>query len=129
MTHSTKWLRAESLALAAAFIVAYAATDGSWLLFAALFLVPDLSMLGYLAGPGAGALAYNAVHAYLGPLVLVAVALHGGAGGLLAPALIWGAHIAIDRVLGYGLKEPDAFRHTHLGWVGGAPEPGSEPES
>ncbi|MCL4805949.1 MAG: DUF4260 family protein, partial [Anaerolineae bacterium] len=29
-------------------------------------------------------------------------------------ALIWLAHIGLDRMLGFGLKYPDAFRHTHL---------------
>jgi hypothetical protein len=31
--------------------------------------------------------------------------------------LIWGAHIALDRVLGYGLKYPDGSKETHLGRV------------
>jgi hypothetical protein len=29
-------------------------------------------------------------------------------------ALIWLAHIGVDRLLGYGLKYPDRFRETHL---------------
>ena len=29
-------------------------------------------------------------------------------------ALIWLAHIGIDRALGYGLKYPTAFKDTHL---------------
>ena len=29
-------------------------------------------------------------------------------------ALIWCAHIGMDRLLGFGLKYPDAFKHTHL---------------
>jgi len=29
-------------------------------------------------------------------------------------ALIWLAHIGIDRALGYGLKYPTFFRDTHL---------------
>ena len=36
-------------------ILAYHWQLGSWWTFAALFLVPDLSMLGYLAGPSVGA--------------------------------------------------------------------------
>jgi hypothetical protein len=27
-------------------------------------------------------------------------------------------HSSFDRVLGYGLKYGDSFRHTHLGWIG-----------
>ena len=32
--------------------------------------------------------------------------------------LIWLAHIGFDRALGYGLKHPSAFQHTHLGLIG-----------
>jgi hypothetical protein len=32
-------------------------------------------------------------------------------------ALIWGAHIGMDRAVGYGLKYADAFKHTHLSEV------------
>jgi len=32
----------------------------------------------------------------------------------VAISLIWIAHIGIDRVLGYGLKYPTAFKDTHL---------------
>jgi hypothetical protein len=31
-----------------------------------------------------------------------------------AYVLIWTAHIAMDRALGYGLKYPTAFKSTHL---------------
>jgi hypothetical protein len=27
-------------------------------------------------------------------------------------------HSSFDRVLGYGLKYDDDFKHTHLGWIG-----------
>lgn len=33
-------------------------------------------------------------------------------------ALIWFAHIGMDRALGYGLKYPSGFRETHLGRIG-----------
>jgi hypothetical protein len=96
----------------------------SWWLFALLILAPDLSMLGYLAGPRVGAVAYNALHILIAPLIL------GIAGVLLAApittavALIWIAHIAIDRALGYGLKLPTGFRDTHLGRIGRDPKAG-----
>ena len=32
--------------------------------------------------------------------------------------LIWGAHIGFDRMMGYGLKYPQASQATHLGWKG-----------
>ena len=30
-------------------------------------------------------------------------------------SLVWFAHIGLDRGLGYGLKLPAGFKHTHLG--------------
>jgi hypothetical protein len=32
-------------------------------------------------------------------------------------ALIWAAHIGVDRVLGFGLKYPTAFKDTDLGRI------------
>ena len=32
----------------------------------------------------------------------------------LAVALIWLGHIGVDRLIGYGLKYPTAFKDTHL---------------
>ncbi len=43
-------LRLEGLVVAAISAVLYARTGASWWLFAALWLLPDLSMLGYLTG-------------------------------------------------------------------------------
>lgn len=111
-------LRLEGLAVAVISALLYARTGTSWWLFAALWLAPDLSMLGYLAGPCRGARVYNAFHTYLLPglLAIVALALHSH--GLLPVALIWANHIGVDRMLGYGLKYGDGFGYTHLGRVG-----------
>jgi hypothetical protein len=86
-------------------------------MFAGLILAPDLSMLGYLAGPRVGAIVYNAVHTLIAPAVLAAAALL--AAPLLTPlSLILLAHIAADRALGYGLKHSTGFKDTHLGQIG-----------
>lgn len=66
------------------------------------------------AGPRAGAAAYNATHTTLGPLVLGVAGVLSDADLAVQLALIWLAHIGIDRLLGYGLKYPDRFRETHL---------------
>ena len=43
---------------------------------------------------------------------------------LLSIAMIWLAHIGVDRALGYGLKYSEGFGFTHLGRIGKkAPEP------
>lgn len=114
------WQRLEGLALLAVSVLAYARFGEGWLLFAVLFLTPDLSFVGYLAGPRVGAWAYNLAHSLIGPLLLAATG--GLTGGVLpvALALIWLAHVGFDRALGYGLKSPDSFGITHLGLIGKA---------
>jgi hypothetical protein len=107
-------LRIEGAAAFAAALVAYQAMHGSWLVFALLFLVPDLSMLGYLAGRRVGAASYNVGHTYLSPAALAAAGLLLHAPWLFGPALIWAAHIGFDRLLGYGLKYAAEFKVTHL---------------
>jgi hypothetical protein len=111
-------LRLEGLVAAAATAVIYARTGASWWLFAALWLVPDLSMLGYLAGACQGARIYNAFHSYVAPGVLALCALLPGAHAALPIALIWANHIGVDRLLGFGLKYGDGFGFTHLGRMG-----------
>jgi hypothetical protein len=111
-------LRLEGLCVLLAAVTAYALLDHSWWLFAGALLAPDLFMAGYLAGPRVGAFTYNAGHTYAAALGLGAL---GYALALpLAPALalIWAAHIGMDRALGYGLKWPSSFRDTHLGSTG-----------
>lgn len=111
-------LRLEGLAAAAVATVFYARTGSSWWMYAVLFLVPDLSMLGYLGGPKLGARIYNAIHSYITPATLAVSALLLGANGLVPFALIWVAHIGVDRLMGYGLKYPEGFGRTHLGMLG-----------
>lgn len=113
-------LRLEGLVLAAAAIVFYAHQGGSWWLFAALFLAPDVSFAAYLAGPRVGAAAYNAVHSTLAPAALLAVGLAAGQPLVVEIATIWFAHVGVDRLAGYGLKYADGFGFTHLGRIGRA---------
>ena len=109
------WLRIEGAAIGALALIAYGTTGASWWLFAALILVPDLAMVGYLARPRVGALIYNLAHTYTVPVALAGAAMVAGLPLLLAGALIWIAHIGADRMLGYGLKLPEGFKHTDLG--------------
>jgi len=111
-------LRLEGLVVATATAVIYARTGASWWLFAALWIAPDLSMLGYLAGPCQGARVYNAFHTYIAPGVLALCSLLPGAHTALPIALIWANHIGVDRLLGYGLKYGDGFGFTHLSRLG-----------
>jgi hypothetical protein len=113
-------LRIEGVMLFGAATLFYGTAGASWWLFAVLFLVPDLSFLAYLAGPRLGAIGYNALHATIGPLLLGlgSMVMHWSLAGSLA--LIWLAHIGIDRALGYGLKYASGFGLTHLGRIGPA---------
>jgi hypothetical protein len=112
------WLRAEGLAALALSVTLYWVLGAGWLWFALLFLLPDLSFAGYLAGPRIGAMAYNLAHTYVLPLVLLAAMLILELGRPAPLVLIWTAHIGLDRALGFGLKYPTAFADTHLSRVG-----------
>ena len=111
-------LRAEGAVVLALVLVLYWHGGFSWVLFAVLFLAPDISMLAYLMSPRTGAIGYNAVHSYVGAVLLALVGIAGDYRSCLAIALIWAAHIAFDRILGYGLKYPTSFSDTHLGKIG-----------
>ncbi|MFY9655125.1 MAG: DUF4260 domain-containing protein [Methylocystis sp.] len=108
-------LAMEGAALSGVAIFAYDRLGGGWLLFAALFFAPDLSMLIYLVGPRLGAVAYNCLHVTFVPLVLAVLGVISGKPLLVQIALIHIAHIGFDRALGFGLKYPTGFRDTHLG--------------
>ena len=116
----TTLLRLDGLAVAIATIAAYAIIGGNWWLFALLILAPDLSFLAIALGKRAAANTYNIVHSYTLPLALGGIGLALSIGWMLPVALIWGAHIGIDRAIGYGLKYPSSLDHTHLGLMGKA---------
>lgn len=107
-------LRVEGGGLLVAAVVGYAQLDVSWWIFAVLFLVPDLGLLGYAASHRVGATTYNLTHTLSLPLLLGATSLAVGWVTAGAVALIWLAHIGMDRTFGYGLKYPTSFRDTHL---------------
>lgn len=115
-------LRAEGAVLLAAAVAGYAhlGSGPGWWVFAACFLLPDVAMLGYLAGPAAGARAYNLAHTEALPLLVLVASWMAGETSWMAGALVWLAHVGFDRLLGYGLKYPTAFRDTHLGRLGGS---------
>jgi Cu(I)/Ag(I) efflux system membrane protein CusA/SilA len=77
-------LRLEGLCIFMAAMLAYSKFGFGWGTFALFFLIPDISFLGYLAGPRFGAITYNAAHSYIGAIACLV------AGFLLSvPALIY----------------------------------------
>ena len=111
-------LKLEELAEMLLAVLVFAHLPYAWWVLPATFLLPDLSMLGYLAGPRLGAASYNLAHH---KALAIAVGVAGWALGqpalLLAGAVLL-FHSALDRLLGYGLKYTTGFQDTHLGRVG-----------
>nr|WP_200918013.1 DUF4260 domain-containing protein [Jeongeupia sp. HS-3] len=99
-------------------LICYSKFGSGWGLFAACFLIPDLSFLGYVAGSSTGAIAYNMAHSYIGALACLFVGAVASVPVLVSAGFIWGAHIGFDRALGYGLKYSKGFSFTHLGLIG-----------
>lgn len=110
--------RIEGVVVFAAGLAAYGEWGAGWWTFALCFLIPDLSLFGYLAGPRAGAFMYNSAHSYVGALVCLAMGLYLSVPGVVTAGIIWVSHIGFDRALGYGLKYGKGFHYTHLGRIG-----------
>lgn len=110
-----RWLGIEGLVLLAGALIAFGTLGQPWWLVPAGILVPDIAMTGYMAGTRVGAHLYNLAHATLVPAVMLGVGYWQADRLLMALALIWLAHIGLDRLLGFGLKYNDRFTHTHLG--------------
>ncbi len=91
--------------------------NAEWCWYLILFIGPDISMLGYLAGDKTGALCYNLFH-HKGIAIVFFIA------GLLIPhflmqviGIVLFGHSYMDRMFGYGLKTTEGFKYTHLGII------------
>ncbi len=93
----------------------------SWWVFPVWLFVPDLSMLGYLINPRTGAFVYNLFHHQAIAILVGVLGVWLAIPELQLTGLVLFGHSAMDRALGYGLKYPDGFKHTHLGWIGKPP--------
>ncbi len=111
-------LRLEAAAVLLASLFSFHLVHGRWLIFLILFLAPDLSFAAYSISRRWAATAYNASHTYVFPVALMLLSY--GKPVLLPYALIWTAHIGMDRALGHGLKYSTGFENTHLGTIGRA---------
>ena len=110
--------RLEGLALLAASVILFTTIGPNWILFVVLLLAPDLAMLGFLRSPRIGAIAYNLVHLKILPLALGSIGSLASNTLEIQLALIWFAHIGMDRAAGYGLKLETGFSDTTLGKIG-----------
>ena len=112
-TISTPTKRIAYAALAAALLTASIVVmshDGALWQFFAFGAAPDLALfVGIGSGLAKGQLhpravpLYNALHRFIGPILLTFVP------GFLVGALAWALHIAVDRSVGYSLRTRDGF--------------------
>jgi len=107
-------LHLEGIAILVAALVLYANQQFSWWTFILFLFTPDLPMLLYLVNPRFGSIAYNLVHTIIFPLTLAIFSGFNSNDFGLQIALIWLAHIGMDRAFGYGFKYPDGFKQTHF---------------
>jgi hypothetical protein len=107
----------EALQFILAAYLAHHLPYAAWLYWA-LFLTPDLGMLGYIFNTRIGALTYNLFHHKAIAIILYLIGLYFSINSLQFVGLLLFGHSAFDRMLGYGLKFNDDFKHTHLGWIG-----------
>ena len=107
-------LHVEGAVIAVAAVALYFHLGYPWWLLLVLALAPDLSMVGYVAGPAVGAMAYDVAHTYTIPVALSLAGVFADAELAVQVGLIWAAHIGVDRAIGYGLKYRTGFSDTHL---------------
>lgn len=99
-------------------IILFSQLEYAWWVFPACLLLPDLSMIGYLVNPKAGAWLYNFFHHKLVAVIVLLLGFSLNSAPLTLAGVILFGHSAMDRMFGYGLKFNDNFKHTHLGWIG-----------
>ena len=97
-----------------AVLVFEAVKHGLWLPAVVGMLAPDIALaFGMEHGrlnPRAVPL-YNLLHSYGLPVALMAIAATGAiALGWFVLGLAWATHIAVDRAVGYGLRDRDGFQ-------------------
>lgn len=90
----------------------------AWWFFPACILLPDLSMIGYLANPKIGAWLYNFFHHKLVAISILILGFWLNNSVISLTGIILFGHSAMDRAFGYGLKFNDNFKNTHLGLIG-----------
>lgn len=103
-------MRSEGIVLGAAALAGSVdGIDEPWWLVPLLLFVPDAFIVGYARSSRVWAWLYNLGHSTPAPALLGLVATLAGRPLWQGVALVWLAHIGMDRALGYGLKcETDA---------------------
>lgn len=93
-------------------------TDYNWWMYALLFFIPDIAFAAYTINTQIGSWVYNFLHHKGVMILLIFAGFYFSIPILLAVGIVFLGHSSFDRVVGYGLKFPDDFKHTHLGRIG-----------
>ncbi len=107
--------RLESFAILTFCVCCYFYSGFNFWIFLLCFFLPDISILAYFKSPEFGGVCYNLSHCMLFPVSIGGYGLLVSEFILIQSALIWGAHIAFDRAIGWGLKYADSFCNTDMG--------------
>ncbi|HWB27212.1 MAG TPA: DUF4260 domain-containing protein [Chitinophagaceae bacterium] len=108
-------IQLEELAMFLLSIYLFSRLSFAWWWYPSLILLPDISMLGYIFGNKAGAVAYNFVHHKAIAIAVYIAGVYTGNEVLQLTGLILFGHSSMDRMMGYGLKTFKGFKFTHLG--------------
>lgn len=112
-------LKLEELSMFGFSIFLFNQTEYVWWVYLALILAPDIGMIGYVINTKVGAITYNLFHHKGIALSILILGYYYALDWLVLSGIILFGHAALDRMLGYGLKYEDSFKHTHLGWLNG----------
>ena len=110
-------LQAEELLFFLVSIYALYLLEVNWWYYLLLFIGPDVSMIGYLAGNKFGAVLYNLFHHKAIAIIFLATGLYLSDELIIVIGIILFGHSSMDRMFGYGLKHFKGFKFTHLGII------------
>ena len=111
-------IRVEEAAQFAFSIFLFSKLPFAWWVYPALFLLPDLSMIGYAINARVGAFTYNLVHHKAVAIIVGLIGLFFANDYWLLAGIVLFGHSSLDRMFGYGLKYNEGFKFTHLGEIG-----------
>src|SRR5699024_302243 len=86
-------------------MIIYGMMDYNWWLFIILLLAPDVSMLGYLKNEIFCSYIYYIFHTYVLAFLVIGIGYWTQTTLLIGIGIIWVAHIGMDRLFGFGLKD------------------------
>jgi hypothetical protein len=112
------FLRLDALSILIGAVMLNILWGSNWWLFALFAILPDVALLAYIGYNGTSrwpSLVYNTLHTYALPILLLIVFWP------FQPVYVlgWVAHIALDRMVGYGFKSATDVKLTHLQQITG----------